>query len=95
MKAKIWKYEFLINDEFYLELPKDSLILKVECQKDIACMWVLIKTENQSNLTKERFIIVSTGHEFDYNYELEHISTFQQYNGVLVWHLFLDHTYGG
>ena len=95
MKAKIWKYDFPITDTFFLELPNDSLILKVECQQDIACMWVLFGTKNQDDIIRKRFILVGTGHEFDYNIELEHIATFQQYNGQLVWHLFLDHTYGG
>jgi hypothetical protein len=84
--STIWKYGFDIVDKFLLDLPIGARVLTAQIQNDVPCLWVLVNP----NTAKEprTFYVIGTGHELPVDIALTYISTFQQYGGALVWHLF-------
>ena len=83
---KIFKYPFEIKDEFIIEMPYNSKILNTFCQNDIPCMWVLVNP--QRKIQKRKFVVMGTGHSIEEIYNLEYVSTFPQFDGKFIWHLF-------
>lgn len=86
----VHKHIFPINDEFWLSLPEDAKILKVDVQHNIPTLWEIHKTDN--TLYRDRkFRIVGTGHPILDGQTLSHIATFFMHDGDLVWHLFEEY----
>ena len=83
---KILKWE--LNDSQELFLPKGAKILDVQIQKDTCCLWALC----DENATREKrvFAIYGTGNPIPDD-PGTYISTFQMYNGNLVFHVFEIH----
>jgi tRNA U55 pseudouridine synthase TruB len=82
----IWKYPIpKVIDEFTIEMPQDAKVLCVQKQKGISCIWV--KTSGKELLEKRRFAIIGTGNPFDAE-GLVYVGTWQEWEGLLVWHLF-------
>ena len=81
----VYKYTFPINDKFTLRLPQSHQILKVEYQKGVPCMWVLL--DRRDKLLNFDFLIAGTGHLIKDKF-LYHTSTFMNEEQTLVWHLF-------
>lgn len=75
-----------MEKEFTLTLPRESIILTCKSQNNRACMWAIVNEDNES-ITRY-FMIVGTGHNFDYHpLNWIYIGTDQIYD-ALVWHLF-------
>lgn len=82
----IWKYGIpKIIDEFTIEMPSDAQVLCVQVQKGWPHIWV--KTSGSGPLEKRTFAIIGTGNPFDAE-GFVYIGTWQEWEGVLVWHLF-------
>jgi len=80
----IWKYQFNVEDDFFLEIPDGWEFLSVQLQNGVACMWLLVTPE----FTKKffHFRVIGTGHEHDSKYFGKYLGTFL--TGPYVWHLF-------
>ena len=90
---KIFKYElYPLKMKMHLELPKGADILTVQMQRDKAVIWAIVDPENANE--DYHFICFGTGQEnledTINTYYMKYIGTFQQDNGYLVLHLFLD-----
>lgn len=85
--AVIYKYPFVVDHRVEITLPEFHKILKVECQNDVACMWVLVNPK--SNAVKRAFRIFGTGHIIPSELPWTNfIATFQQRS--FVWHIFKE-----
>ena len=83
--TKIFKYPVTIGD-FTLELPQNAQILTVQIQNREPFMWIEINPELP---TKKRYFAVhGTGHDIPDATEKKYIGTFQDAEGILIWHLF-------
>lgn len=85
----IWKFAFLIRDEFSLWMPKGAEILHADVQQGQegqACLWALVHTDALS--VDRYFSLRGTGHNALGLTSGHHVSTFQAAGGALVWHLF-------
>lgn len=79
-----WKFPLLIQDEQEIQMPIDAEILCVQTQGGSPCLWALVDDEVR---TAARHIhIRGTGHSC--RGVGEYISTFQMYDGALVYHVF-------
>lgn len=78
----IWKFPVQIEDEFMVEMPRDTQILTVQMQGYDPFMWGIIDT--MAEKIERRFRIFGTGRPFESSGE--YIGTFQ--DGDFVWHLF-------
>ena len=86
MKA-IWKYPFEVVDIISLMLPKDAIILSVQTQKGIPCIWALVETTAETDAV--HFYCYGTGHEHE-SIDGDFIGTFQLMEGDFVGHLFKE-----
>lgn len=84
MKA-VYKYE-LSPGENVLVMPVGAEVLTVQLQRDRACLWAVVDT-NETATEKRGFIIAGTGHQLPDD-PLRYISTIQLYGGSLVFHVF-------
>jgi hypothetical protein len=83
----VYKYPIPIEDEFTLDLPIHSQILKVECQHGRPCMWALVCPTHPTET--RRFRLAGTGHPITQDPDrMTHLATFQMAQGALVWHVF-------
>ncbi len=60
----------------------------VEMQGQTPCLWALVDTN--AGADKLLFRLFGTGHVLPDNDDLEHVASFQDEDGMFVWHLFLD-----
>ena len=81
----IWKFPLDIMDEQKVFMPEDSLILSVQVQNGVPCIWAMVDTGKPK--IDRTFVIVGTGQLCDMD-SLEFIGTFQMFEGNLVFHLF-------
>lgn len=89
----VYKYPIPVTDEFRIELPADYRILSAQAQKNEPFLWALVDTETKP--ISVPFVLKGTGHPFTEDQaeaycDLEHVSSFQLYEGAIVFHLFLD-----
>jgi hypothetical protein len=82
---KIWKYRLEIKNQFELEMPKDALILAVQVQDDMPCIWAMVNPANDTEI--RTFRIIRTGHSIA-DGPLNHIGTFQLQGGAFIGHVF-------
>lgn len=76
-----------IGVTFTLDLPDNCRFLTAQLQHNQLQLWVLLRTEAQTN--PHKFVVYGTGWEIEESLNsLEYISTFQLENGALVFHLF-------
>lgn len=80
----IYKYPFLVEDEFPIQMPKGAEILHVASQGPQPCIWALVDTSEDPEY--RYFRVFGTGHSMDSDAELFYVGTFPQ--GPFVWHLF-------
>jgi hypothetical protein len=83
---RILKYDVLIEDTFYIYLPKRHEVLAVQMQHGKPYMWV--EVDETTEKEKCRFHIIGTGNPYEDEKHYLYIGTFQMYDGELVWHLF-------
>jgi hypothetical protein len=93
MNTSIWKFEFEVDDEFTIEMPKGARILHVDTQHEKPCIWALVVVESPK--VNRRFAVRGTGHPCDdlnlYRAPDERsvfVGTFMMAGGVFVFHLF-------
>jgi len=85
----IHKHLISVQDNFPLDLPKDSRILTVQKQNHVLLVWVLCDVSKEKET--RYFRIIGTGWDIEDADGLEYIDTFQQADGNLVWHLFEEY----
>ena len=85
----IWKFTLSVQDKQEIEMPKDAIILTAQIQKDELQLWAAVDTDI-SIPTEIRYIgICGTGNPIpNPNNMNKYISTFQLYNGALIFHVF-------
>ena len=82
--SKIYKYVIPIGkDSFYIPMPKDAKILKLELQNGIPVFWAIVDINEESILRK--FVTIGTGWEMD-DKNLSYIGTYP--NDYFIWHIF-------
>jgi hypothetical protein len=81
----IWKYILHIADEITIGMPEGAVVLSVQDQQGIACLWV--KVDPTKPKVNRDFAIFGTGHPINRD-RLHFIGTIQQHEGALVWHVF-------
>jgi len=83
-------HKYVLNDkEDRLPLPRGSVFLTVQIQKDQACIWVEQPTDPDIETINRGVKIVATGQEFNDPY-YAYLSTFQVGEGMLVWHVYVE-----
>ena len=84
----VFKYPFAIADRVTIALPRWAMILHVDCQDGVPCLWALVNTDQPDH--DHDFRIYGTGHGIDKEMAIngKHVATFQQ--GSLVWHMFQE-----
>lgn len=80
----VHKFQFQIEDEFTIEMPRGAQLLHVALQHDVPCVWAVVITTEP--MVKRRFRLAGTGHLLDYTGNP--VGSFFQADGALVWHLF-------
>lgn len=85
MSYCIYKYPFMIQDNFTIKMPKFAEILNIQDQDGIACIWV--KADPSEPLETRYFHVAGTGHLLPQKQLIYH-GTIQRRRGTLVWHIF-------
>ena len=84
---KVWKFAIPIKDYFKIEMPQNAEILSFGVQRNVPCIWVLVKEEFPNVVRK--FRLCGTGHKITEDREqLGFIGTAITHEDALVWHLF-------
>ena len=74
------------TEELSLTMPINAQVLTVQFQNDQLCLWARVDSEEEQ-VEKREFRRYGTGLEVN-EFDLEYISTVQEGNGSLVWHIF-------
>ena len=88
MKKVIWKFELNTKGNQEIKLPLDYEVLALQIQNNKPCIWVLVDPDKSKET--EVFEIYGTGHPiyYDIGIDRKYVGTWQEQNGMLVWHLF-------
>ena len=87
---KIFKYE-LTGDTTPIELPLLFEVLCVQVQFDKPQVWILVDDYYEPMKRIYNFHIIATGEEVPNDFTRKnYIGTFQQLEGALIWHVFID-----
>ena len=88
MSQTIYKYPFLINDEFEIALPERAQVLCVQEQRGQPCMWALVDPDLPPK--RRKFFLRGTGHDCaDLRINpTNYVGPFQLRGGDLVFHVF-------
>lgn len=83
----IHKWQLEITDRQVLKMPCRPMILTVQIQSGILCLWAKVDTDEP---TKEYTVLIfGTGNELPVSgWGYGYIGTIQQYGGV--WHVFIE-----
>lgn len=83
----IYKYECRIHDTLTISMPKGAMVLSVQVQRGMPCIWALVDTEEPQ--TTHKFHWLGTGEESSIPLEkCWYLGTVQLAEGSLVFHLF-------
>lgn len=89
MKKVIWKYELAVKDIQDIEIPHGSILLSVQVQFGVPCLWALVfDTAAEKEVIRLRTI--GTGNEIldeDFNPK-DFLGTYQMHGGAFVGHVF-------
>ena len=88
---RILKYQLEIKDEQKIKVPCCSKLLKLNVQKDVPCLWVLVDIDEikSNNFEYKVLVMKVTGEEFKYDSdEMEYIDSFFIDDGCFVGHVF-------
>lgn len=82
----IWKYELAITDYQTISMPEQALILSIQSQNGVLCLWALLSPTG--NKVDRQFEVFGTGHLIPIGMSInrEYLASVQQ--GVFVWHVF-------
>lgn len=87
MINKIFKYDLELTDKQTIDLPTNAIILTVQYQHGGLRLWA--KVDENTTTRKRKIRIIGTGHEFE-GYNWLYITTVQDLEGLLIWHIFED-----
>lgn len=82
----VYKYPLEVVDEQHVKMPMGAQLLSVQDQNGNLCLWALVDTA--CALVQRKIRIVGTGNPVVTPGPGCFISTVQQRNGALVWHVF-------
>jgi len=86
-KMRIWKWLLDVVDLQVIRMPFGAKILTVQVQGKVPQLWALC--DEKEKIKEERKIaIYGTGNPIPEENSGEYISTFQELDGKLVWHVF-------
>ena len=92
---KVYKYPVgEITDEYSIEIPDQSMFLKVAMQADSLTFWYLVPMVEDFGLRTDYYNLYGTGHPLvilNTKRELKHIDTI--FHDSFVWHIFLAKNY--
>lgn len=90
MIHSIHKYPLQVTDLQTIQLPRGAKILKVDVQRGIVYLWALVNLNPVMPKENHTIRIVGTGHDIDDRDvpQMNHIGTFQLYNGDFIGHAF-------
>ena len=80
----ILKYT-LTNGRNSFSMPKGAVVLSVQEQNNMACLWALVEMSGEIEI--RTFETVGTGWEMD-NRDRKYLGTLQLAGGTFVWHVF-------
>jgi hypothetical protein len=86
----IYKFELKITESQQVETNRGMKPLSVQCIDDKVFLWGMVDTE--ANKTSYNVRIYGTGHKLslaDREDSGSYVGTVQQFNGKLVWHVFV------
>lgn len=83
---RVYKYPIHVTDYQEIALPIGAQPLTVQSQNGSPFLWALVDPDRDSEPFPLR--IVGTGHDFKDSSDWRYLSTFQMYNGSLVFHVF-------
>lgn len=86
MTRTIWKFEFDITDNLTIDMPSGAVILDVQNQKGVACIWAIVNPDSVK--LPRKINVVGTGHPMAGRSMGNYIGTVQFYGGDLVFHVF-------
>ncbi len=88
MAKTIWKHSFQVDDSFTVMMPIDAQVLTVQSQGENTCLWYT--TDPEKPKVPRVFRVFGTGQPSleEPGHDLIYISTFQLYEGSLVFHVF-------
>lgn len=83
----IYKYSLLVKDTQELSLPIGAKILTVQLQFGTPFLWAIVDPD-ETLMEKRTIQIIGTGHFKQDNEIGKYISTFQLYDGEMIFHVF-------
>lgn len=86
MNNIIYKYPLAVTDVNRLELPKGAIILCVQLQKGIPCLWAQVDA-NENDKEVRLIETIGTGNPMK-KAPRSYIGTYQLHDGNLVFHVF-------
>ena len=81
----IWKYELKVADEQLVEMPAGSLLLDVQVQNGVPCVWA--RVDPQQPKVKRKLVTYGTGHPVP-DTTGDHVGSYQLQGGALIFHVF-------
>ncbi|MFH1110959.1 MAG: hypothetical protein V1790_17435 [Planctomycetota bacterium] len=81
----VYKYPLEIGGFLEVEMPRGAIILSVQAQWEVICLWVLVDLEDAPE--KRYFRVAGTGHPINHPVK-QFIGTVQLLRGTLVFHVF-------
>jgi len=81
----IWKFELKVADEQLVEMPAGSLLLDVQVQNGVPCVWARVDPEQPK--VQRKLITHGTGHPVP-DTTGDHVGSYQLQGGSLVFHVF-------
>lgn len=87
MLHTIYKYQLQITDRQTITIPASALILSVQFQNGVLCLWALVNPI--ADQTTKNIAIIGTGNPIEnlHPRNLYHLATAQDEDGF-VWHVF-------
>jgi len=86
-ESRIFKYTFDVNDLIEIEMPLNAIILSVQTQRGIPCIWAIVNPN--APLERRELVCIGTGHPINIDiYKYKYIGTFQLFDGDMICHLF-------
>ena len=82
---RIFKYPLVVMDVQVVHMPAGAVILSVDVQRDVPCLWALVNPDAVTSLRRIR--MYGTGHPVD-DPPGYFIGTIQLEGGALVFHVF-------
>lgn len=86
----IWKWPlgtpaYPVQDRFCLVMPRNAMILCIQMQGELPCLWAIVDDEQPKE--ERTFRTYGTGHNITKS-GLKYLGTYQIMEGSLVFHLF-------